>query len=195
MPKKSIVHEPNPVLRQPAADIPPGEIRSAKIQRLISDMRETLAAAWDGVGLAAPQVGVPLRIFLVSDEAASIDTNAGGEPSRTMRMNANDANSERRTWEYHAYVNPVLKKRSQKKIEMAEGCLSVPGKFGLVPRAEKVYLEWLDERGRKHSRGFTKFFARVIQHELDHLDGKLILDRAKRLFTAEAKKKGAPHRE
>ncbi len=135
-------------------------------------MVRVLREAPDGIGLAAPQVGASLRIFLISEEAAQLNTNA--------RIDANDTN-KRREWDYFVFINPVLKKRSRRKIEFAEGCLSVPGKYGLVPRAEKVSLAWFDESGRKHERGFTKFFARVIQHEMDHLDGVLISDRAKRL--------------
>lgn len=145
-------------------------------------MRDTLAAAPDGVGLAAPQMGAPLRVFIVSEEAAGIDANASGESRRTIRMNTNDTNGEKRKWEYLVFINPVLKKKSREKSKMAEGCLSVPGKFGEVARSEKVALSWYDEHGKKHTRGFTKFFARVIQHEMDHLDGILIVDRAKKLF-------------
>lgn len=172
MPKLAIVKLLHSALRRQAEPVPAGAISSPRIQRLISDMKDTLAKAPDGVGLAAPQVNVPLRVFIVSSEASSIDAN--------MRMNANDTNIPQK-WEYHAFINPVLKKRSREKTVMAEGCLSVPGKFGEVGRAGKVYLEWHDERGKKHGRGFTKFFARVVQHELDHLDGVLITDRAKRL--------------
>lgn len=173
MPVQPIVRLPASVLRAPTAAVPPEEISSGRIRKLVADMRATLAAAPDGVGLAAPQVGVPLRLFIVSSEAARIDANT--------RIDANDANKPRR-WEYHVFINPVLGKKSRQKKIMAEGCLSVPGKYGEVPRSEKVLLEWLDESGQKHARGFTKFFARVIQHELDHLDGVLIVDRARKLF-------------
>lgn len=175
-----IVKLPHSVLRNVAAEVPLAEIPGARIQRLISDMQETLAASTDGVGLAAPQVNVPLRVFIVSSEAASIDANARGEPGRTIRIDANDANVKKE-WQYFVFINPVLKKRSRAKAAMAEGCLSVPGKFGEVARPEKVFLAWQDERGRKHAAGFTRFLARVIQHELDHLEGTLIVDRAKRL--------------
>jgi len=173
-----IVKFPHSVLRRPAEAVKPAEISSARIRLLIADMKETLAAAADGVGLAAPQVGVRLRIFLVSEEALQIDSR--------VRTDAPGAQGKKRAWEYRVFINPVLKKRSRKKIEMAEGCLSVPGKFGLVPRSEKILVEWLDEHGQKHARGLTKFFARVIQHELDHLDGLLISDRARRLVTVPA---------
>ncbi len=178
MPVRSIVKLPASVLHRPADAVPESEITGIKIQRLIADMRATLAAAADGVGLAAPQINVPLRMFIVSSEAAHIDAN--------IRIDANDAKKPRQ-WEYYVFINPVLKKRSRQKRIMAEGCLSIPGKFGEVSRADKVYLEWYDERAKKHARGFTKFFARVVQHEADHLEGVLIANRTKHLFPIDAK--------
>lgn len=169
---KPIVKLPHSVLRGPAETLPPEEIAAARTQRLISDMKDTLAASTDGVGLAAPQIGAGLRLFLISEEAKAIDENA-------ERTNAAAA---AKGWEYYVFINPVLKKRSRRRVLAAEGCLSVPGKVGEVARADKVYLEWLDENGRKHARGFARFFARVIQHEMDHLEGMLIVDRAKKLF-------------
>lgn len=175
MAKQPIVTLPHSVLRERALAIRPEEIQDAKIQRLIADMQETLATAQDGVGLAAPQIGVSLRIFLVSDDATHID-------KRQESVSSEQEAEQKRQWEYFVFINPVLKKRSRQKRTLPEGCLSVPGKFGEVSRSEKVLLEWYDEHGRKHTRGFTKFFARVIQHELDHLDGVLITDRAKKLI-------------
>ena len=175
--KLPIVHLPHSVLKKKAREVPLSEIESSRVRELIRDMRSTLAAATDGVGLAAPQVGVGLRVFLVSEEASVIDTASGIH----VLPGADDTKvkNAHRVWEYTAFVNPVLKKQSRKKIAMTEGCLSVPGKFGVVMRPEKVSLEWYDLHGKKHSRGFSKFFARVIQHELDHLDGLLIADRTK----------------
>ena len=175
MPKKAIVTLPNNTLRHKAEEVRAEDIASAGIQRLISDMKEILAKAPDGVGLAAPQVGAGLRIFLVSEEAAVIG-------SQREKREALDSERKRKVWKYFVFINPVLKKQSRSKIKMAEGCLSVPGKFGEIGRSEKVFLAWRDEAGKKHERGFTKFFARVIQHETDHLDGTLIVDRAKRIF-------------
>ena len=178
MPKRPIVVEPAEVLRMRATDVPDEAITSPAIRELIADMKRTLAAAADGVGLAAPQVGASVRIFLVSEEAAAIDTTGQGD-DLSMHARAPEKNTQ---WRHEVFINPVLKKRSRKKAHMAEGCLSFPGSFGIIPRAEKISLEWYDGEGRKHTRGFGRFFARVIQHEFDHLDGVLIRDRAKKLF-------------
>ena len=169
---RPIVKLPHSVLRSSAEVVPAADIPSPRIQRLISDMKDTLAASADGVGLAAPQVGAGLCIFLVSEEATAIDEDAKG-------TNGTKAAKE---WKHFVFINPVLKKRSRRKTSVVEGCLSVPGKFGEVARSDKVYLEWFDEHGRRHGRGFARFFARVIQHEMDHLDGILITDRAGRLL-------------
>ena len=173
-----IVQLPSRALELSAKEIPPAEISGSKIRALIGDMKRMLARAEDGVGLAAPQVGQSLRLFLVSEEAKVIDNATKGTRA---------AHEARETgapqWKQVAFINPVLLRHSRKKVEMTEGCLSVKGKYGIVPRYEKVELEWLDEDGTKRRRGFSGFFARVIQHELDHLDGMLIVDRAKELFS------------
>lgn len=173
MSKQTIVHEPNRVLRRVAEEVASAEIRGPEIQRLLQDMRDTLAASPDGIGLAAPQIGVSLRVFLVSEEAHAID--AGTVSVEEVRPR----------WKHHVFINPVFSKRSRKKAEMPEGCLSVPGKYGTVTRCEKVYVMWLDESGKSHARGFSKFFARVLQHEMDHLNGMLIVDRAPRMIDVE----------
>ncbi len=168
-----VVRLPNKMLSLPAKDVPGEEIQSAEMRRLIADMKETLAASPDGVGLAAPQVGESLKIFLVSEEANLIGSD-GSLPE--------GHGTAKKKWRHFVFINPEMIKKSRGKIKMAEGCLSLPDKFGLVERREKISLSWLDESGKKQSRGFTGFFARVIQHEMDHLDGKLIADRAKKLF-------------
>ena len=142
-------------------------------------MKETLAASLDGIGLAASQIGEPLKIFLVSEEAYHID-DIDVENPETAKV----SEKAKKKWRHFVFINPVMTKQSRKKTKLAEGCLSLPAKFGMVERAEKVSLTWLDENGKKESRGFTGFFARVIQHEMDHLGGKLISDRAKKIFDA-----------
>lgn len=178
MPKRPVILKPHKVLASRAAALPPSDITGTRIRRLISDMKDTLVAAPDGVGLAAPQIGESVRIFLISEEAEVIDANL----SKSDFDRLSRADAPQKAWEYRVFINPTFTKRSRAKKEMAEGCLSVPRKFGFVSRSEKVFLEWYDESGKKHARGFSKFFARVLQHEMDHLEGKLITDRARKLF-------------
>jgi len=169
-----IILLPKPVLRQVAKEVATGAIKTSEIQKLISSMKETLKNTADGVGLAAPQVGESLRIFLVSEEAEYVDNKKLPE---SVEKRSED---KKRDWKYFVYINPVVKKISKGKIEYPEGCLSVPGKFGIVKRNEKITVEAYDETGRKFTRGASKFFARVIQHELDHLNGTIFIDKVER---------------
>lgn len=170
---KQILTEPNPILRRRAKEVDPASIQSREVQVAIRDLKETLAKSEDGVGIAAPQVGIPLRIFIVSEEAKFLDD----EKSR-----------EGHVWKNFIYINPIITKFSQRKAEGIEGCLSVPGKYGIVERPEKVHIEAYDETGKKFGQGASKFYARVLQHELDHLDGILFIDKVKRFIEVPGKK-------
>lgn len=166
---KILTHQ-NPILRERAQEIPTGEITSEKIQNLIKTMKDVLNVSDDGVGLAAPQIGESVRLFLVSEEALAIDRGEDTEQK----------DGKRKAWDALVFINPVIKKFSAKKTDMVEGCLSVPGIYGMVRRPEKIEIEWHDERGKKYSRGCSKFFARVIQHEMDHINGILFIDKMHR---------------
>ena len=145
-----------PVVRARAANVPAGEVASAETQRLIDDMIETMHE-YDGVGLAAPQVHVGLRLAVI--EVSEEDERAeGGVPLTVL-------------------VNPVVRPLSQKTVDGWEGCLSIPGLRGLVPRFRKLELRALDRTGKPYRIEASGFFARVIQHECDHLDGSVYLDR------------------
>lgn len=178
--KLPIVKEPNKILRKKAAEIPAREISAPKIQKLILEMQETLAHTPDGVGLAAPQVGQSLRLFIISEEAEEIDRVE--KELRQKKTLPKEELYEKRKWKYYVFINPLVKNTSKKKLERAEGCLSVPGKFGDVRRSEKITVEAYDENGKKFTRGSSRFFARVIQHELDHLEGTLFIDKAEKIF-------------
>lgn len=117
-----------------------------EIKTLLADMHDTLKAA-KGLGLAAPQVGSKLRLCL-----ATIDGKVT------------------------ALINPRIPQKSAKAVMDQEGCLSLPGTWLFVPRAEEITLTYMNERGRKQERRLKKMDARVVQHEVDHLDGKLIVD-------------------
>jgi peptide deformylase len=146
----------HPVVRQAARDLTAEEIRSAEIQRLIDDMRETMYD-YEGVGVAAPQVHVSLRLAVL--EVAASDERADERVPFTV------------------LVNPRVTPLAKKLATAFEGCLSVPDLRGPVPRYERVRLEALDREGRPFSVEAAGFHARVIQHECDHLDGNVYLDR------------------
>lgn len=192
--KQIIVQLPARVLRQRAKELSVSEIKTPKIQKLIKDMKETLAATEDGVGLAAPQVAQPLRLFIVSEEALEIDRLEQKQKKHLPKESKEETGEkqEKKKWNYCVFINPVMKHASRKKREGFEGCLSVRGKYGAVRRNEKITVEAYDEHGKKFTRGASRFFARVLQHELDHLEGLLFIDKAKEIFeTSETKKLSA----
>jgi peptide deformylase len=153
----------NPVLRKVAREVTPEELNSPAIQKLIDDMIETMRE-YDGVGLAAPQVHESLRIAVIE-----VDDNRRypGQPRIPL----------------FELVNPVFISHSKALQEGWEGCLSVEGFRGRVPRSEKVEIRYLDRRGEAHRLSADGFLAVVIQHELDHLAGKVFLDRMDGLST------------
>ena len=182
----AVVKEPHSILRKVARTVPVRDITGPKIQGLISRLKKTLAVTPDGVGLAAPQVGESLQIFIVSSEAEEIDSVEKLLADKKLaELKERQEAKEKKKWKYHVFINPVVKNVSKRKTERSEGCLSVPGKFGAVKRQEKITVEAYDEYGRKFTRGSTRFFARVIQHELDHLRGTLFIDKAEKIFESD----------
>jgi len=166
--------EDNPALRELSHAIPVKEIGSAKIQALIADMKALLAKEEFGVALAACQLGEPLKLFIVSGRALARGArNAPDEPGKKDELPA---------LEDQVYINPEILKMSRGKKEKHEACLSIRGKWGMVPRADKVRLRAYDERGVLSTRGASGFLAHIFQHEMDHLSGVLHIDKAKELF-------------
>src|SRR5919106_3222081 len=145
---RRIVRYGDAVLHQPAK---PVDVITPEILTLIDDMVETMYAA-PGIGLAAPQVGVSLRIFVV-------DLSVGRDPNGVITM-----------------INPVFVERDGMQLE-DEGCLSVPGFNATVARPQRVVVRGLDRQGHEHTREGTGLLARAFQHEIDHLDGTLFVDR------------------
>ena len=154
-----IVRMGNPVLRTPAAPVPPEALAEAATQRWIDDMVETMHDA-DGVGLAAPQVGVAWQLFVY--EAEDADDPAAGIPLAVV-------------------VNPMVEPMVGEQVFDWEGCLSIPDLRGLVPRHPALRLRGLDRHGRPVDRVVEGFEARIVQHEFDHLNGVLFLDRMRDL--------------
>ncbi len=167
----------NPVLRMPAKNIPVSDIRSPRIQKLITEMKALLAKEEYGVALAAPQIGESLRLFIVSGRAlARGSRSAPDESSEAL------AKEDIKPLPDQIYINPVMVKMSRTKKEKHEGCLSIREKWGIVARAEKVTVRAYDEKNRQFTRGASGFLAHVFQHEMDHLDGILYTDKATQMY-------------
>jgi peptide deformylase len=153
------------VLRQQAQPLTVAQIRSAEIQQLIQHMRETMQDA-PGVGLAAPQVGFALQLAVIEDKQEYFT----GMTAQQV------AERERRPVPFQVIINPVLRP-SMAEVEFFEGCLSVPGFTAIVPRARQVRVECLDETGAPRIVEASGWYARILQHEIDHLHGTLYVDR------------------
>lgn len=153
----------HPVLRRVAAPVPPEGIGAPEVQRLIDDMLETMAE-YDGAGLAAPQVRVSSRIVVYGVEANPRYPDAEPVPLTVL-------------------VNPEVTTLTEEEAEDWEGCLSLPDLRGRVPRRTRVRVEAWGRDGRR--LGFTAegFHARVVQHECDHLDGIVYVDRMRSMQT------------
>jgi peptide deformylase len=157
-----IVQRDNPVLRQIAKDVLVSDIKTPKIQKILSDMKKALASQDDGVAIAAPQIAIPLRIFVISGKANDIAKRTEGNPDEV-------------------YINPVITKISKDRKLVDEGCLSVRYLYGKTKRATKATVEAYNEKGEKFSRGASGLIAQIFQHETDHLNGILFIDHAKHI--------------
>jgi len=154
-----VSHLGNPVLRKFAGKVDPARIATPEFQRLLDDMIETMRE-YDGVGLAAPQVHLSQQIAVIDGELLADEPKVPDEAKRVLVL-----------------VNPALRLRSEKTFTHWEGCLSVPGFRGSVPRVRDVAVEALDREGKPFRLEATGYFAAVLQHECDHLGGKVYLDR------------------
>lgn len=148
MPKRAIVIAPEPELKETAE---PVAVVDDRVRRLMDDMLDSMHAA-NGIGLAAPQVGVAERVIVV-------DVTRPDEPSDPYRM-----------------VNPELLWHSDEQVTAEEGCLSLPDQYAEVTRPARVRVRYLDETGTERELEAGGLLARCVQHEMDHLDGVLFVD-------------------
>jgi len=144
-----ILINPNPVLRRKSKEISKEELNSKELQELCLDMAKTMKAK-DGLGLAAPQIGENIRLIVINTQDGTI-----------------------------CLLNPKITKRSWGKERGEEGCLSLPNIFGEVKRHKKIDCLYLNAKGKEVKIQANGLLARVIQHEIDHLDGILFIDKAK----------------
>ena len=145
---------PDPVLRKPSRAVS----RPEDVKELIHKLTETLLSQPNGIGIAAPQIGENLRVFI-------------------MDVSPRDFSKKR-----HVMMNPVILRRGR-EVMSREGCMSLPDYTANVRRSEWVAVAWQDEKGRPQKKTFHGIEAMCVQHEMDHLDGLLILDRVSCLKT------------
>ncbi len=161
-----IVQVGTPALRQRAAEVPPEKIASPEVQALITHMIAAMRDA-PGVGLAAPQLGLPLRMFVMEDP---VEFQKALTPVEL-------AERERVPVSVRVWINPSVRAIGDEKIGFFEGCLSVRGYVGYVERWREVEVGGLDEHGQLQTWRVRGWPARILQHEMDHLDGMLYIDR------------------
>jgi peptide deformylase len=161
---------PNNNLRKPSTTLEREILLSNEAQDLIDNMIPTMYAD-DGIGLAAPQVGKNIQICIIGHKAFE----------ENIKIIKGDIDTKKDL----VLVNPTVKPTSRKKESDIEGCLSVPKTFGKVKRFKYIRIQALDRKGNEIEFEAKNFFARVIQHEVDHLNGILFIDKAKDIFREE----------
>lgn len=160
----TIITPSNPILRRKARPI--SDPRAPEIQRLIDDMIVTMREA-PGVGLAAPQVAEPLRLAVIEYAPDAEDLPEDAElPEPKL----------------YVIINPEIAARSEEMVDGPEGCLSIPGYAGTVSRHKAVTIKALNRQGRPIKIKADGWLARIFQHEIDHLDGVLFIDRASKTW-------------
>lgn len=143
---KKILTDPNKVLRKKSLSVT--KFNDPKVQKTIQDLKDTLRATKEGLGLAAPQIGANLRIFVLDVEGST-----------------------------HIFINPEITNFSKKVSPEQEGCLSVPRKSSPIKRSIKIIMKYYDEEGIKHKIKVKGILAQAFQHEIDHLNGILYIDK------------------
>jgi peptide deformylase len=155
---RPIFETPDPVLRQISK---PVDTFDAELKTLVADMFETMYAA-PGIGLAAVQVGVPIRLLVIDLQEPAEE---GGEPVRDPRV----------------FINPEILWHSDEEVPYTEGCLSVPEQYAEVMRPDRIRARWRNEKGESFEEEIDGLLAVCLQHEMDHLNGVLFIDHLSRL--------------
>lgn len=163
---KAIVQDGAPVLRETAKELPAALFGSKELAEIIADMTEALEEAPDGVALAAPQIGVSYRIFVVRKDRTLPPPAEGAPPHKA---------------EIEVYINPAIIRSSRRRAKTDEGCLSVRGIYGTTRRHERVTIRAQHEDGTTFTRGAGGLLAQIFEHEIDHLNGILFIDHAEDL--------------
>jgi peptide deformylase len=168
-----IVQAGDPVLRKVARPMSLEEIRSASTKHLIEQMRDTMRAA-PGVGLAAPQIGESIQLAVIEDRIDYVKEISSEQLAERQRSAV----------DFHVIINPKISIVGETTVDFFEGCLSVAGFGAVVPRGASVQVECLNERAEPITITAQSWYARILQHEIDHLNGTLYIDRMQtRSFT------------
>ncbi len=186
MPVKKILQQKEKVLRKIAPEVPLGEIKSTKIQKILKEMSDALRSQSDGVAIAAPQIGYSLRIFVVSGKIFEASFRGRGvsqadEPRGSAASAEADSDPERGKVAVKdlIFINPKISRLSRDREWVPEGCLSVRWLYGKTFRSKKATVTAYNETGNKFTRGASGLLAQIFQHETDHLNGILFIDHAK----------------
>ena len=160
-----IVQKENQGLREPAKEVGVALFGTPKLKKIIAEMSEALGKEDDGVALAAPQIGLPLRLFIVSGKIFMTESDAQAKKIKPNLI----------------FINPIITSLSKAKQEVEEGCLSVRWLYGQVKRSAKATVTAYDINGKKFTRSGSGLLAQIFQHEVDHLNGVLFTDKTKEL--------------
>jgi peptide deformylase len=185
---KKILQKEEPVLRKIAKEVSVLKIKTLRIKKILTEMKNALQSQNDGVAIAAPQIGYSLRIFLVAGKIFEKEFLGQGlsqtdEPRGSAAGAPADSDPVRKSSlkkpKDLVFINPKISKLSRDKEWMPEGCLSVRPLYGKTYRSKKATVTAYDENGKKFERGGAGLLAQIFQHETDHLNGILFIDHAK----------------
>ena len=173
------------MLRDIAEPVNPKDFASPRLKKILSDMATALEKEEDGVAIAAPQIGIPLRIFIVSHRA--FEWSDEDEHNLDGISDTHPLPEEKIKKANMVFINPTITKLSRKKKWLQEGCLSVRWLYGEVSRSDKATVRAFDENGKAFTWGGSGLIAQIFQHETDHLNGALFIDTARNVekITAE----------
>lgn len=171
-----IVQQENNILRKRARDVAIPDITSSDIKKILQDMKEALSGQVDGVAIAAPQINIPLRIFIVSGKVWQEKIDEDREQSE---IKPKAEVKEKAREKDRVFINPVITKLSKRTSVVDEGCLSVRWKYGDVKRSTTATVKAYDEKGHPFTYTARGLLAQIFQHETDHLEGILFIDTAK----------------
>jgi peptide deformylase len=176
MPQRPILQDGADVLREDAQPVPEELFGTDELAVIVNDMADTLDAEPDGVAIAAPQIGIPYRIFVVRFDR----TLSTSEKEDTGPIDP----------DVGVFINPEFVRSSRRREEMDEGCLSVRGLYGTTYRHERATVRAFDASGARFERGGGGLLAQVFQHEIDHLNGILFIDHAENIRDYNKKPEG-----